>query len=96
MNLLNAMIVLIHFFYIDPPYYKTSCYKHNFHKLDDFVAIADVLRDIKGKFILSLNDHPEIRKVFKDFDLKPVKIRYSVSAKQSTEGAELIIRKKAA
>jgi len=92
MNLLNAMIVLIHFFYIDPPYYKTSCYKHNFHKLDDFVKIAEVLRGIKGSFILSLNDHKDIREVFKDFELTPVKLKYSVSQK-STTGSELIIRK---
>ncbi|MCL2154029.1 MAG: DNA adenine methylase [Leptospirales bacterium] len=81
------------FFYLDPPYYTAPCYKHNFDKIDDFIKIADVLKNIKGSFILSLNDHPEIREVFKDFDLKPVKLRYSLSAKRPTVGSELIIRK---
>ncbi|MCL2155430.1 MAG: DNA adenine methylase [Leptospirales bacterium] len=82
------------FFYLDPPYYTAPCYEHNFYKIDDFVKIADVLKDIKGSFILSLNDHPEMREVFKDFELMPVKLKYSVSVKQPTVGAELIIRRK--
>ena len=82
------------FFYLNPPYYTAPCYKHNFYKIDDFIKIADVLKSLKGSFILSLNDHPEIREVFKDFNLTPVKLKYSISAKQPTTGSELIIRKK--
>jgi len=79
------------FFYLDPPYYKAPCYKHNFN-YEDFVKLAEVLRNIKGSFILSLNDHPEMRKVFSDFELKPVKLNYSVGTEKTT-GSELIIRK---
>lgn len=79
------------FFYLDPPYFEAPCYKHNF-KYDDFVRLAEVLRNIKGSFILSLNDHPKMREVFKDFELKPVKLNYSVGTEKTT-GSELIIRK---
>jgi DNA adenine methylase len=51
-----------------------------------------VLRGIKGAFILSLNDHPDIREVFKDFRIVPVKLNYSVGKKKAT-GEELIIMK---
>jgi len=81
------------FFYLDPPYYKAPCYKHNFYKIEDYEHIAEVLKNIEGSFILSLNDHPEIRKVFKGFNLKPVKLNYSVG-KDTTKGSELIITKK--
>jgi len=54
------------FFYLDPPYYSDPCYKHNFSSLDDYRKIDSVLSSIKGKFILSINDVPEIREVFKD------------------------------
>jgi DNA adenine methylase len=79
------------FFYLDPPYFEAPCYKHNFI-LEDFVKMADVLRNIKGSFILSLNDHPKMREVFSDFELSPVKLNYSVG-KEKTTGSELIIRK---
>ena len=80
------------FFYLDPPYYKAPCYKHNFYELEDYIKIAEVLRNIRGSFLLSLNDDPEIREVFKDFELNPVSLCYSVG-KEKTTGAELIIRK---
>ena len=56
------------------------------------MKLAEVLRNIKGSFILSLNDHSEIREIFKDFELKPVKLNYSVGT-EKTIGSELIIRK---
>ncbi len=79
------------FFYLDPPYFEAPCYKHNF-EYDDFVKLAEALRNIKGSFILSLNDHPKMREVFKGFDLMPVKLNYSVG-KEKAIGSELIIRK---
>lgn len=33
----------------------------------------------KGKFILSLIDHKEVRKLFKEFHVKPVSVRYSLN-----------------
>jgi DNA adenine methylase len=80
------------FFYLDPPYYKAPCYKHNFYELEDYAKIASILRGIKGSFILSLNDHPDIREIFKDFRIIPVKLNYSVG-KEKTTGEELIIMK---
>ncbi len=79
------------FFYLDPPYYKKPCYKHNFTSLNDFIAMAETLSNIKGSFILSLNNDPEIRNVFNDFHIKPISVAYSVGRKQVTEGKEIII-----
>jgi DNA adenine methylase len=80
------------FFFLDPPYFESPTYKHNFYVIDDYVKIAEKLRNIKGKFILTLNDHPEIRRVFKDFYIKPVNLQYSVGIEGSI-GSELIIGK---
>ncbi|MFH2011670.1 MAG: DNA adenine methylase, partial [Pseudomonadota bacterium] len=44
-------------FYLDPPYYETKDYRHNFEE-EDFRALATLLNNIKGKFILSLGGHP--------------------------------------
>ena len=49
-----------------------------------------VLKEIRGKFILSINDHPRMREVFDDFFIKPVDLNYSVGPNEKT-GYELLI-----
>lgn len=78
------------FFYLDPPYYQCPYYKHNFTH-DDFVQLADSLTPLKGTFLLSLNDVPQIRDIFAAFEMKPVTLRYSISKAKRTEGQELLI-----
>jgi len=79
------------FFYLDPPYYSAPCYKHNFKEISDYADMADTLKGIKGKFLLSINDHPEIREVFKDFNIRPVELTYSVKKEDTTLGRELLV-----
>lgn len=79
------------FFYLDPPYYRAPCYKHNFYNLEDYVELRDALHGIQGKFILSLNDHVDIRSIFKGFNIIPVTLNYSISKDKKTTGKELII-----
>jgi site-specific DNA-adenine methylase len=53
-------------FYCDPPYYGVEDYygKCMFARAE-FEDLSARLRDIKGRFILSINDTPEIREIFK-------------------------------
>ena len=64
------------FFYIDPPYFGVSGYAVSF-KPCDFIRLRAALANLKGKFILSFNDVPEIRKLFKGFIQKRVATTYS-------------------
>lgn len=77
-------------FYFDPPYYKAPYYEHNMD-LPDYKEMAEILSSIKSDFILSINDHPEIRGAFKGFKIKPVTLTYSVSKKKNIKGKELLI-----
>jgi DNA adenine methylase len=54
--------------------------------------MANQLRTLKGRFILSLNDHPEVRRIFEGFTIASVPVRYTVGgiAKSKIAG-ELII-----
>ena len=53
------------FFYCDPPYYKTeSCYKGGGFGRKDHARLADALFSMRGKFLLSYNDCPEIRELY--------------------------------
>ncbi len=80
------------FFYIDPPYWNCEDYygKGIFNK-EDFLKLRDLLLNVKGKFILSLNDVPEVREIFKDFIIKPVNLTYSVCSKEKKSANELFI-----
>lgn len=74
------------FFYLDPPYEESDgLYKH--HQMD-FDEFETQLRGIKGKFLLSLNDSPRLRKLFSGFIIEPV----SVFTNSKQRRKELLIR----
>jgi DNA adenine methylase len=45
---------------------------------EEYVAMAARLRTLKGKAIISLNDHPAIRKAFEGFHIEMVDIKHTV------------------
>jgi DNA adenine methylase len=71
------------FFYVDPPYFKCEDYygKGLFSRAD-FANLAELLGGIKGKFIMSINDAPEIRKAFAGFKITTAPTRYSLASKK--------------
>lgn len=81
------------FFYIDPPYYNCEDYygKGIFNR-EDFTRLRDILTGISGKFIMSINDAEEIKKLFKSFRIETVETSYSVSgANKKKKVKELLI-----
>ncbi|UQZ89526.1 adenine methyltransferase [Deltaproteobacteria bacterium Smac51] len=80
------------FFFIDPPYIGHNEYRHNFIA-DDFNQLADVLNNLKGKFLMTHSDTPQIRSLFKDCNMEPVQVGYCAShGKGKATGQELLIR----
>lgn len=80
-------------FYLDPPYWGCEDdYGKQLFGREQFAAIAERLGRIKGRFILSINDVPEIRELFGRFDMEPVELKYTVSAGRAVPARELIIR----
>ena len=77
-------------FFLDPPYYKTPYYNHNF-KLVDLQELSQTLSSLKSKFILSINDHPDMRKAFRGFSMVLAKLSYSIAQKECAKGYELLI-----
>lgn len=65
------------FFYLDPPYQENTSsgrkreYAHNFN-IDDFRDLKRCCLDMKGKFLMSINNTPFIRKLFKDFNITTI------------------------
>jgi DNA adenine methylase len=79
-------------FYLDPPYWACErYYGEDVFGREDFERLAELLTGLKGHFIMSLNDTPGVREVFKGFQIEAVETRYSVSAATSRAAGELII-----
>ena len=79
-------------FYLDPPYWGCEGdYGPGLFSRADFAELAEVLGSIAGRFILSLNDRPEVRALFSAFRLEPVTTSYGISQGIATPGRELII-----
>lgn len=78
--------------YLDPPYWQTEGYGVEF-PWPEYQAIAEFMLAAKGKVILSINDHPEIRVLFEGFNIIPLQLRYTIARERSDNAAgELIIK----
>ncbi|NOW46167.1 DNA adenine methylase [Novosphingobium sp. SG751A] len=80
-------------FYLDPPYHGCEGdYGKGMFGREEFEQMAQVLRRIEGRFILSINDRPEVRRIFAEFQIEEVGVRYTVGgAACSQQARELII-----
>lgn len=80
-------------FYLDPPYWgNEKDYGIGMFGRDDFARLASILRALRGRFIMSINDVPEVRKLFGRFDIEPVSTVYTLSSKTAPKSVgELII-----
>lgn len=79
-------------FYLDPPYFGSEGdYGKAMFDRGQFALMAERLRGIKGRFILSLNDHPEVRRIFDGFSFQAEGLTYSISHKGGTDAREVII-----
>lgn len=82
-------------FYLDPPYWGCEGdYGKAMFERADFQHMAELLAGIKGRFILSLNDVPEVREIFAAFVQAEVRTSYSISGKRNDPAggrAELLI-----
>lgn len=80
-------------FYCDPPYYETEgMYAACFQK-EDHHRLFETLSKIKGRFLLSYNDCPYIREMYKDFCMMDFRRLHNMAQKYRAgeEYQELLI-----
>jgi len=78
--------------FLDPPYWQTEGYGVPF-PLHEYEAIAEVMRTMKGSALLTINDHSEMRRIFKEFEMESVPINYTIGGGGKGVGRnELIFR----
>tara|TARA_R100001086_G_scaffold92587_1_gene45904 strand:+ start:317 stop:1141 length:825 start_codon:yes stop_codon:yes gene_type:complete len=81
------------FIFLDPPYEESNVYK--FEK-DVLEKLSKILKTIKGKFLLTVNDSRRTRLLFKDYNIIPIEVKGSAYKSGSNIGKkkrnELIIK----
>lgn len=77
-------------FYMDPPYWGRKLYRFNFTEAD-FRNLADALKAVKGKFVLSVNDVPELRTLFKSYTIREIELPYTAQRTAGKRFRELLI-----
>ncbi len=77
--------------FCDPPYWETEGYGVDF-PMAEYEAMAELARTMQGTMIITVNDHPEMRRVFAGLPMESVEILYTVAGgDKATEARELII-----
>ena len=80
------------FFYCDPPYWDCEdVYGKGIFSKDDFVVLRDTLAACKGKWLVSINNVPQIRELFAGYQIKEVKTKYSLNWGSPKAVTELLI-----
>ena len=79
-------------FYLDPPYYGCeNDYGDGMFGRPEFGAMAEQLARLKGRFILSLNDRPQVREIFSRFQVETVGTHYGLAGRGARAASEVII-----
>lgn len=78
------------FFFCDPPYWQGADYGVPF-EWSDHERLAKTLRNIKGKFLLTINDHPAIKKLYSGLQTLKYPVCYTVRRTGTIKTHELVI-----
>jgi DNA adenine methylase len=77
-------------FYLDPPYFGLKLYRHNL-KTADFEKMAERLQGLKAKLVLSLNDVPEVHRIFRAFKFREIDLFYTAQKTAGRRYKEVLI-----
>ena len=64
------------FHYMDPPYWQLAGYGIEFG-FENYERMAEFMRRCQGRVMVSINDHPEIRRVFDGLHFERLDVRYT-------------------
>ncbi|MBN8956545.1 MAG: DNA adenine methylase [Rhizobiales bacterium] len=80
-------------FYLDPPYYGSEHhYGRGMFERAEFEALNEALKGLQGRFVMTLNDVPEVRRIFGWAKMRGVPVTYTLPGMAGRQAAkELII-----
>lgn len=79
-------------FYLDPPYWGTEhYYGRGLFERSDFERLSAALQGVQGRFILSLNDVPEVRELFAWASIETVELSYQAGGAGHTKRVREVV-----
>ncbi len=66
-------------FFIDPPYLDVSGYAESEWTIEGFEELSRICSSMHGTFLLTVNDKPELRELFQDFQIHEHDFQYCIS-----------------
>jgi DNA adenine methylase len=79
-------------FYLDPPYWGTEhYYGRDLFGRADFERLSAALQRLQGRFILSLNDVPEVRELFAWASIETVELSYQAGGADHTKRVREVV-----
>ncbi len=79
-------------FFLDPPYWETTGYGGDFG-LAEHEQLAEAMAGLKGRAILTINDHPDMRRIYGRFVTEPMRTAYTIGGgARAKEAGELLVR----
>jgi DNA adenine methylase len=84
-------------FFLDPPYIGSSEKVGAYEEMpaEHHRELASVLAKAKGKFILTYNDHADVRKLYegrRGITVTPINRKYTLGGGKPTDGLQLVIK----
>ena len=67
------------FLFLDPPYLDAEDYRLGVFTLQDHRDLANILQHAKSKWLMTIGDHPKIRKLYHGIPMNRIKMHESVS-----------------
>lgn len=80
------------FFYCDPPYTSGCGYEVTSTANFDHEPLRDVLGSIKGRFLLSYDDSPKVRELYKGYEMIEVERLNGINNREGTDRTNKIFK----
>ena len=80
------------FFYCDPPYTSGCGYEVTSTADFDHERLRDVLKDIKGRFLISYDDSPKVRELYKGYEMIEVERQNGINNREGTNRANKVYK----
>lgn len=78
-------------FFLDPPYTECGDTAYAAWSNADVMKLREVLRSLKGTWLLTMNDAPAVRQIFEGCRLRPLTRALTLNGKAGRTYAELVI-----
>jgi DNA adenine methylase len=79
-------------FYLDPPYWGTEhYYGRGLFGREQFAELSAALQSLQGRFILSLNDVPQVRELFAWAQIETVELSYQAGGADKAKRVQEVV-----